>query len=266
MLLGCIASCGNGILMPLFSLKFGQVLDDFGAASMGGLKDLAGEVRGLCIYFTYLMAATFVASYLMIVCFMASSIRQANRIRHMTMAHILRQEVGWFEATNSGALLQGIGTDIQLIQVGLSEKLGLFCQGLALSISGVTIGMWKNYRLALVVSTVGQTLWGKLLTCASLRYLPPPAYHPSRTGLRPGPPDGICWVRPGRDGSKVHSTVQRLIHVGQYAGHRDSLVHPDRALPTDGRRGCNQVQGAPQSPLQGGCAAVPKQRCHVWPV
>jgi ATP-binding cassette, subfamily B (MDR/TAP), member 1 len=60
---------------------------------------------------------------------MAASVRQANRIRNMYLNHALHQDITFFASeSNSGAILQGISTDVQLVQVAISDKIGLFIQ------------------------------------------------------------------------------------------------------------------------------------------
>lgn len=170
MTIGLAGALFNGVAFPLFTIVFGQLINSIGT----GTTDLQGSLRTLVLYFTGLACISLVASYVQVACFMASACRQANRIRlrflhsalhqassltsqtgreaallHRNAFHV--QDVSFYDVdTNSGALLQGVTQDIQLIQIALSDKLALFLQNFTTFIVGLIVAFVGAWDLTLV--------------------------------------------------------------------------------------------------------------------
>ena len=75
MTIGSLSSVGVGIVMPLFSLVFGGILDAFYGS------DAAETVDRYSLYFVYLALASFLLNISMSCCFSISSERQIRRMR-----------------------------------------------------------------------------------------------------------------------------------------------------------------------------------------
>ena len=76
MLIGSICAMGHGVLMPMFAIIFGNVINAF--ASPSGLQNL---VNTAVIDFLILAAVAAVSSFLQVFCLMNAGQRQANKIR-----------------------------------------------------------------------------------------------------------------------------------------------------------------------------------------
>mgnify|MGYP001070529377 CR=1 FL=1 len=150
MIVGAICSIGHGVMMPLFSIFFGDVVNAFGDPSAG----LVDAVTDIVIKFLILAAAAGVASYFQVTCFMLAGQRQANRIRQRYFKSLLSQEIGWYDTIETGEITTRIANDTILIQEAISEKLGTFFQMFTMFIAGFVVGFVQGWRLALVVLAV----------------------------------------------------------------------------------------------------------------
>ena len=79
--------------------------------------------------------------------------RQANRIRRQYLSALLRQEMGFFDVNDSGALLARVVTDSNAIQEAISSKLPNFIHHGSAGMLGVLIGLIRGWKMALVVSS-----------------------------------------------------------------------------------------------------------------
>lgn len=80
--------------------------------------------------------------------------RQAKKMRQRYLQAVMRQEIGWFDTSNTGEITTRIKGDTLLVKQGIGEKLGLFIQFFATFVSGFTIGFTKGWQLALVMLSV----------------------------------------------------------------------------------------------------------------
>jgi len=76
--LGVIMSIGHGVLLPLFAIIFGEIINAFGTSTP---INLTGNVTTLAIQFALIATAASFSSFFQVWCFMVSGQRQANRIR-----------------------------------------------------------------------------------------------------------------------------------------------------------------------------------------
>jgi ATP-binding cassette subfamily B (MDR/TAP) protein 1 len=76
------------------------------------------QVRDLVLKFLYIAIASAVASYVELAAWMWSGARQTNRLRQQYLAALLHQDIAFFDTqSTTGAALQGLNEDCQLIQV-----------------------------------------------------------------------------------------------------------------------------------------------------
>ncbi|KAI9291097.1 hypothetical protein K502DRAFT_155285, partial [Neoconidiobolus thromboides FSU 785] len=91
---------------------------------------------------------------------MAAGELQAVRIRHHYYRAILSQEMGWFDSSSSGDISSRISGDVNLVQEGISEKIGLMIQYVSTFITGFVIAFVKGWKLTLVLLAVVPLLAG----------------------------------------------------------------------------------------------------------
>ena len=97
----------------------------------------------------------FVTVYYFTVSFIYAGEHIAAKIRESYLAAILRQNVGFFDKLGAGEITTRITADTNLVQDGISEKVGLTLTALATFITAFIIGFVKSWKLTLILmSTV----------------------------------------------------------------------------------------------------------------
>jgi ABC-type multidrug transport system fused ATPase/permease subunit len=105
-------------------------------------------------------AITLFCSFTHMVCWVTAGENQTKRIRELYFKAILRQEVGWFDKNDTGALTTQMTANISMIQDGLSDKVGLMIQFSAAFVAGFVVGFIKGWELALVLCSAFPLLSG----------------------------------------------------------------------------------------------------------
>ncbi|GLI63941.1 hypothetical protein VaNZ11_007082 [Volvox africanus] len=150
MIIGTIGAIGNGTLLPIFAILFGEFTDAFGIG-----PDQSGfmrKVSNLALKFLYLGIGAILASYIEAAVWMYTGNRQANRLRKRFLAAVLRQDVAFFDVqSTTGGLVQGLNEDSIDVQNAISEKLGAFLHHSSTFITGFVIGFVKGWEMALVM-------------------------------------------------------------------------------------------------------------------
>lgn len=150
MIFGSIAAVINGAGMPLLSLLFGDVADDFGPlnspdAVVKSAGRLALQLMGVGI-------GVIIASYIAIACWMIAGERQAIRIRKKYFKSLLSQEIAFFDSINPNELSTKIAEECFNIQGGIGEKVSTFIYSLSMFVVGFIIGFIKGWQLSLVLT------------------------------------------------------------------------------------------------------------------
>ncbi|RKP14622.1 P-loop containing nucleoside triphosphate hydrolase protein [Piptocephalis cylindrospora] len=153
-------AAANGTSQPLMTLLFAGIIDVFtklganGAGDASSKEKFQDDIVYYVIWFVILAAATFVVSYFQMSIWMYVGERQCKKMRELYYASVLRQEIGWFDRTSSGNLTSRLSGDINLIQDGISEKVGLIIQYAAMFIAGFAIAFSKGWKMSLVMLSV----------------------------------------------------------------------------------------------------------------
>lgn len=114
-------------------------------------NNLNRQLRKLCLFFVGLACISFVASYVQVACWRSSSVRQANKIRRLYLEHLLHMDIEFFDVdSSSGAVMQGITTDVTLLQIAIGDKMGLFIQNIVTFVVGLIIAFTRSWQLTLV--------------------------------------------------------------------------------------------------------------------
>ncbi|KAI7854460.1 P-loop containing nucleoside triphosphate hydrolase protein [Circinella umbellata] len=148
--LAMAGSIGIGALLPASLIIFGKFLEDL-SDTLYTPDALLESTLEMILIFVYMGVAVFFGAYVAHACWVLSGERQARRIRQLYVHAILKQDMSWFDKAEEGSLTTRLATDTQMIQDGISEKLGLLIQMVASLITGVVIAMAKGWQLAVVM-------------------------------------------------------------------------------------------------------------------
>jgi ATP-binding cassette subfamily B (MDR/TAP) protein 1 len=161
LLLGTLCAIASGVPFPLIGILFGQLLDDFNAAtcsspeSSASESDYQSDINGKILMIVYLAIAQFVLIYAHLSCWTLTGARLAQRLRERYLQNLLRQEPSYFENLPPGEVASRLNGDIQAIRSGTSEKVGICISSLSFFVTAYIVAFIKDYRLAaMLVSLV----------------------------------------------------------------------------------------------------------------
>ncbi|KAH6761970.1 P-glycoprotein 20 [Perilla frutescens var. hirtella] len=128
------------------------------------------EINRWCLIITGMGIVTVVANFLQHFYFGIMGEKMTERVRRMMFSAMLRNEVGWFDEEENSAdnLSMRLANDATFVRAAFSNRLSIFIQDSAAVIVAVLIGMFLEWRLALValatlpilmVSAIAQKLW-----------------------------------------------------------------------------------------------------------
>lgn len=158
MFIATIAAIGNGVAQPVSFILFGEIINDFINVESDKPLDIEGAMQEFALYYVYVAIATIVLGYLQNTLWLFASIRQAFVIRTQCFKSILRQDIGWFDTTDSGELSTRLADDITKIQNGIGDKIGSLQQAIAMLVAGMAIGFGYGWQLTLVIMAMSPLL------------------------------------------------------------------------------------------------------------
>ncbi|PIA91919.1 Multidrug resistance protein 1 [Cercospora beticola] len=150
-----IAAIAAGAALPLMTVVFGSLTGTFQGFFQGTVtgSDFSSEISKLTLYFVYLGIAEFVATYIATVGFIYAGEHISGKVRQHYLASILRQNIGYFDKLGAGEITTRITADTNLVQDGISEKVGLTLTALATFIAAYVIGYIKYWKLTLILTS-----------------------------------------------------------------------------------------------------------------
>ncbi|TGO15470.1 hypothetical protein BTUL_0040g00780 [Botrytis tulipae] len=153
LLLGVICSIAAGVPFPLIGVLFGQLLDDFNAAtcsesSSSSSNEDQSEINSKILIIVYLAIAQFVLIYLHLSCWSLHGARLAQRLRERYLQNLLRQEPSYFDNLPPGEVASRLNSDVQTIRSGTSEKVGIVLSSLSFFVTAYIVAFIKDWELA----------------------------------------------------------------------------------------------------------------------
>ncbi|KAF9872931.1 ABC transporter [Colletotrichum karsti] len=156
-----IMSIAVGAALPLMTVIFGNLQGTFQnyfnefPPTAEAKSEFKSEMAGLVLYFVYLAIGVFVAQYITTVGFIYTGEHISAKIREHYLESCMRQNIGFFDKLGAGEVTTRITADTNLIQDGISEKVGLTLAAIATFISAFVIGFIHYWKLTLILlSTV----------------------------------------------------------------------------------------------------------------
>ncbi|KAF7596834.1 GTPase-activating protein [Aspergillus hancockii] len=165
-----LAAIAGGAALPLFTVLFGRLTSTFQDIVTQRITydHFHDKLTENVVYFVYLGAAEFVTIYLATVGFIYTGDHVVQQIRVKYFESILRQNIAFFDTLGAGEITTRITADTNIIQDGISEKVGLALTGVSTFVTAFIIAYIKNWKLALICSA---SLLALLLTmggCSTL--------------------------------------------------------------------------------------------------
>ncbi|CZT07543.1 probable multidrug/pheromone exporter, ABC superfamily [Rhynchosporium graminicola] len=153
LLVAIVSAIGSGIPFPIIGIIFGQLLDEFNAATCDQAEtsardDEQKDINSRILLIVYLAFAQFVLIYLHLLCWTLTGARLAQRLRETYLQNLLRQEPLFFDNLPPGEVASRLNTDIQTIRSGTSEKVGICLSSFSFFVTAYIVAFIKDTRLA----------------------------------------------------------------------------------------------------------------------
>ncbi|KAL2133880.1 hypothetical protein VTI74DRAFT_1496 [Chaetomium olivicolor] len=154
-----ICAIASGAVLPLMTVIFGNLQgtfqDYFTPGTTMTYDEFTSELGRLVLYFVYLAIGEFVTSYIATVGFIYTGEHISAKIREHYLESCMKQNIGFFDKLGAGEVTTRITADTNLIQEGISEKVGLTLQAVATFVAAFVIGFVSYWKLTLILlSTV----------------------------------------------------------------------------------------------------------------
>ncbi|KAF8670746.1 hypothetical protein HU200_050411 [Digitaria exilis] len=150
--LGSITAAMHGVIFPLYGTLISTAIKVFYEPPGELLKDS----RFWASMFAVLGACAFVLIPVEYFLFGLAGGKLVERVRSLTFQSVMRQEINWFDKPehSSGSIGARLSTDALNVKRLVGDNLALNVQTLSTVISGFTIAMVANWKLALIITVV----------------------------------------------------------------------------------------------------------------
>ncbi|KAJ5953477.1 hypothetical protein N7454_000373 [Penicillium verhagenii] len=155
--ISALCSITAGIAHPLFAIIFGSMSTNFSKVHSGTIdkEDFMRELNHSVLYYVYLGIGEFITVYISMVGFMHTGEHITQQIREKYLEAILRQNIGYFDKQGTGEITNRITGDTNLIQEGISEKVGLTLTAISTFLTAFIVAYCSYAKLAgICTSTV----------------------------------------------------------------------------------------------------------------
>lgn len=156
MVVSTICAIAGGAALPLMTVIFGNLQNTFQSYFLGTVTydDFMGQMSSLVLYFVYLAIGEFVTIYVATVGFIYTGEHISAKIREHYLESCMRQNIGFFDKLGAGEVTTRITADTNLIQEGISEKVGLTLTAASTFISAFVISFIFYWKLTLILCSV----------------------------------------------------------------------------------------------------------------
>ncbi|XP_004702768.1 ATP-binding cassette sub-family B member 5 [Echinops telfairi] len=180
MTVGLLASLVNGACLPVMSLVLGEMSDKLISGCLSRTnrtndhncsqsQEKANEdMMLLTLYYIGIGLTALVFGYMQISFWVITAARQTKRIRKQFFHAILSQDISWFDGCNIGELNTRMTEDINKINDGIGDKFVLLFQNISTFSIGLTIGLVKGWKLALVTLSTAPLIMASAAVCSRM--------------------------------------------------------------------------------------------------
>ncbi|KAM3458663.1 hypothetical protein MY3296_000421 [Beauveria thailandica] len=154
-IVGALAAAAAGVTTPLMFLIFGNFVNkftDFTSSSGGPSNSFDHDLDRLCLYIFALFISRLVLASVNKFAFRITGIRLSAALRLHYLQHLFGQSIHVLDTLPSGHAIGTITATRNVLQLGISEKLGTFVEYTALIIGSLIAAFTFNWELALVTS------------------------------------------------------------------------------------------------------------------
>ncbi|KAF4996786.1 hypothetical protein FDECE_12302 [Fusarium decemcellulare] len=156
---GTFFAIASGIPFPLLGIVFGELINDLNTTTCSESATVSGDVtdsvRRKVLYVIYITIANFCFIYIHCSCWSFASERIARRYRRRYFQSIVRQDTAYIEGLPSGDIISRLVRDIEVVQSGTSEKVGILISTVSYFVTSYVVAFIKAPKIAgMLVSVV----------------------------------------------------------------------------------------------------------------
>ncbi|KAK3331292.1 P-loop containing nucleoside triphosphate hydrolase protein [Apodospora peruviana] len=143
----------SGALLPIMDLVFGKFVTVFNNFATGRMSadDFRGSINQYTLYFVYLFIGKFTLVYIWTTLLSTNAIRVTKALRAQLLKQTLRQEIAFFDLAEAGSIAGHVITNANLVNQGISEKLGLAIQAMSTFVAGFVVAFAVQWKLTLII-------------------------------------------------------------------------------------------------------------------
>ncbi|KAK7871055.1 hypothetical protein R5R35_007257 [Gryllus longicercus] len=184
------------------------------------LEDSAAfGLGGVC-----LAAVQFTIAVCCVTCLNYSAHRQVGRVRRLFLRAVLRQEMAWFDTRNPSSFASRLTEDLDKMQDGIGEKLGMFMFLVVSFVSSVIMSLLYGWELTLVV-----------LSCAPVIIVATALVSKVQSSLAAREQEAY-----GSAGAAVEETLSAIRTVAAFAGQDKEAQRYAELLQSAEAMGCKR--------------------------
>ncbi|KAJ5787041.1 hypothetical protein N7457_002031 [Penicillium paradoxum] len=150
LVVSALCAIAAGAALPLFTILFGSLATAFQNIILRTIPydEFYDQLTSNVLYFIYLGIGEFVTVYISTVGFIYTGEHVTQKIREHYLEAILRQNIAYFDKLGAGEVTTRITADTNLIQDGISEKVGLTLTAIATFVTAFIVAYIKYAPLA----------------------------------------------------------------------------------------------------------------------
>ena len=158
--LAILGSLGSGLSLPIMAYISSDLMGDVGNTSEYAddplilIDRVKGAFNTQIKRFLYFGAIAFVCNFLAICFWSYVGSRMCHRLKRNYFTIILSQEQGWFDANNAFEFATKVQAQLEQIEFGVGEKLGLVIQMFSSCIISFIFAFIISWKIALIMLVV----------------------------------------------------------------------------------------------------------------
>lgn len=156
---GTIFGVAAGVPFPLLGIVFGDLINDMNSTSCSASSgsttaDMSSKVTTEVLYVIYITIANWCCIYIHTCSWCLVSERLAKRYRRHYFESVIRQEASFIESLPSGDVVSRLVGDIEVVQSGTSEKVGLVLTTISYFVASYIVAFIKVPKIAAMLISV----------------------------------------------------------------------------------------------------------------
>lgn len=178
---GIVFAIGCGLAFAFMFYLFGSVTSAFTKYQTENpsitdemrIDNLKSSVADFAWKLGGLGAGLLIGHYIFVTALNYAAARQVLWMRRLFFEAILKQEIGWFDTNTTTDFASTMSEDLNKIQEGMGEKIGMFLRFFSTFVAAFTISFVQNWELSLVLCAIVPLLvimggiFGKVITTFS---------------------------------------------------------------------------------------------------